>query len=71
MAVISERRGPVIGVSLLVWLVALRAGRPGQLAIGSAGSRSGSPALSIVYLPLLLLVGRGARTEPGQPNSCW
>jgi hypothetical protein len=63
MAVISERRGPVIGVSLLVWLVVfglaalVSADRVGRVAIRLAG-------LSIVYLPLLLLAA--AALEPGQ-----
>ena len=34
MAVISERRGPVIGLSLLVWLRRLRPGGAGRLAAG-------------------------------------
>ncbi len=63
MSVVSERRGPVIGVGLLVWLVALvlavaltrgRAARTGVELVG----------LSIVYLPLLLLLG--AALEPSQ-----
>ncbi len=65
MAVISERRGPVIGVGLLVWLVVARAwpllvtrGRVG------AGRRFRLVGLSVVYLPLLLLLG--AALEPSQ-----
>ncbi len=63
LATISERRGPVIGVSLAVWLVGLalaiaatrgRAGRPGTRLVG----------LSVIYLPLLLLAG--AALEPSQ-----
>jgi hypothetical protein len=63
MAVISERRGPVIGISLLVWLVIfglaalVSSDRVGRVAIRLAG-------LSIVYLPLLLLVA--AALKPGQ-----
>ena len=63
MGVISERRGPVIGVSLLVWLLtlggtlALSRGQSGRLAVKLAG-------LSIVYLPLVLLAG--AALEPSQ-----
>src|ERR1700729_2819716 len=63
MAVISERRGPVIGVSLLVWLVVfglaalVSSDRVGRIAIRLAG-------LSIVYLPLLLLAA--AALEPDQ-----
>jgi hypothetical protein len=63
LGTISERRGPVIGVSLAVWLIALglavamtrgRAARPGVRLIG----------LSVIYLPLLLLAG--AALEPSQ-----
>ncbi len=63
MAVISERRGPVIGVSLLAWLVIfglaalVSSDRVGRVAIRLA-------ALSIVYLPLLLLAA--AALKPGQ-----
>jgi hypothetical protein len=63
MAVISERRGPVIGISLLVWLVVfglaalVSSDRVGRVAIRLAG-------LSIVYLPLLLLAA--AALKPGQ-----
>ena len=63
MAVISERRGPVIGVSLLVWLMVfglaalVSSDRVGRVAIRLAG-------LSIVYLPLLLLAA--AALEPDQ-----
>jgi hypothetical protein len=63
MAVISERRGPVIGVSLLVWLVAL--------ALAIVVSRGGFArqgvrliGLTVVYLPLVLLAG--AALEPSQ-----
>ncbi len=63
MATISERRGPVIGVSLLVWLVVfglaalVSSDRVGRIAIRLAG-------LSIVYLPLLLMAA--AALEPDQ-----
>jgi hypothetical protein len=63
MAVISERRGPVIGIGLLVWLVVfglaalVSSDRVGRVAIRLAG-------LSIVYLPLLLLAA--AALKPGQ-----
>jgi hypothetical protein len=63
MAVISERRGPVIGVSLLVWLVVfglaglVGSGRVERVAVRLAG-------LSVVYLPLLLLAG--AALESGR-----
>jgi hypothetical protein len=63
MAVISERRAPVIGVSLLVWLVVfglaalVSSDRVGRVAIRLAG-------LSVIYLPLLLLAA--AALKPGQ-----
>lgn len=62
MAVISERRGPVIGVSLLVWIVLvglalLARGRVARFAVKLL-------ALSVVFLPLVLLLG--AALEPGQ-----
>ena len=62
MAAIPDRRGPVIGVSLLVWVAAL-----GLLALLR---RAALPAavrvvgLSVVYLPLLLLAG--SALEPGR-----
>jgi len=63
MAAIPERRGPVIGVSLLVWLLALGL----TIAIGRRrATRVAIPVvgLSVVYLPLLLLLG--AALEPDQ-----
>jgi hypothetical protein len=63
MAVISERRGAVIGVSLLVWLVVfglaalVSSDRVGRVAVRLAG-------LSVVYLPLLLLAA--AALEPSK-----
>jgi hypothetical protein len=65
MAVISARRGPVIGISLLIWLVAfglaalVSSDRVGHIAVRLAG-------LSIIYLPLLLLAA--ARLEPSQES---
>jgi len=63
LSVISERRGPVIGLSLLAWLVAF-----GTAMVASRG-RSGRScarlaALSVIYLPLLLLLC--AALEPSQ-----
>jgi hypothetical protein len=63
MATISERRGPVIGVSLAVWLLAL------GLVVAATRGRAGRigvklVALSVVYLPLALLLG--AALEPSQ-----
>jgi hypothetical protein len=63
MAVISSRRGPVIGVNIVVWLLALALvallsrGRLARPAVRVAG-------LAIVYLPLVLLLG--AALEPGE-----
>jgi hypothetical protein len=63
MAVISTRRGPVIGYSLLAWLVVL------ALAIAvsrGAAARTGVRllVLAVIYLPLFLLLG--AALEPGE-----
>jgi hypothetical protein len=63
MAVISPRRGPVIGYSLLAWLIAL------ALLIAAtrgAGARIGVRllVLAVVYLPLVLLAG--AALEPSE-----
>jgi hypothetical protein len=61
--VISERRGAVIGLSLLAWVVALGLataatwGRAARVGVKLAG-------LAAIYLPLLLLLG--AAIEPGQ-----
>jgi hypothetical protein len=63
LATISERRGPVIGASLAVWLIALglaiavTRGRAARLGIRLVG-------LGVIYLPLLLL--GGAALEPSQ-----
>jgi hypothetical protein len=62
MEVISSRRGPVIGLSLAGWALAvalaalISAGRVARPAVRLLG-------LSVVYLPLLLLVG--SALEPG------
>lgn len=63
MSVISARRGPVIGVSLLVWLVAFGLA---MAATRGRGARAGIriAGLSVIYLPLLLLLG--AALEPSQ-----
>jgi hypothetical protein len=61
--VISSRRGPVIGLNIVVWLAALllvallSRGRLARPAVKVAG-------LAIVYLPLVLLLG--AALEPGE-----
>jgi hypothetical protein len=64
MAVISSRRGPVIGVSLLVWLVVfgiaflVSADRVARIVVRLAG-------LSVIYLPLLLLAGAALKAGQG------
>jgi hypothetical protein len=63
MGVISERRGPVIGVCLAVWLVLLGLallvrGRVARLAVRVVG-------LSVIYLPLVLLLGAALETTQG------
>jgi len=63
MAVISSRRGTVVGLNVLAWLaalvlvIALSRGRLARPAVRVAG-------LAIVYLPLVLLLG--AALEPGE-----
>jgi hypothetical protein len=62
MNVISSRRGPVIGLSLLAWLgllavAAVAGGRLARLGVRLVG-------LSVVYLPFLLLLG--AALEPSE-----
>lgn len=63
MALVPQRRGPVIGLGLLAWLLGLAMlivvtrGRAARFGVRLAG-------LSIVYLPLLLLLG--AALEPSR-----
>jgi hypothetical protein len=63
MAVISSRRGPVVGLNIAIWLLAsalaalLSRGRLARPAVRVTG-------LTIVYLPLVLLIG--AALEPGE-----
>lgn len=65
MAVISSRRGPVIGLNIVAWLVVLALvallsrGRLTRPAVRVAG-------LAIVYMPLVLLLG--AALEPGETS---
>ncbi|HEX6153966.1 MAG TPA: hypothetical protein VFZ19_10640 [Solirubrobacterales bacterium] len=64
MGVISSRRGPVIGLNILVWLlVAAVAALVGGGGVARTAARL--LGLSVVYLPLLLLLG--AALEPGEP----
>jgi hypothetical protein len=63
MDVISSRRGPVVGLNIVVWLVAL------LLVVFFSRGRLARPAvrvvgLALVYLPLVLLLG--AALEPGE-----
>jgi hypothetical protein len=63
MEVISSRRGPVVGLNVVIWLAALSLvtllsrGRLARPAVRIAG-------LAVVYLPLVLLLG--AALEPGE-----
>jgi hypothetical protein len=65
MDVISSRRGPVIALNVVIWLAALALvallsrGRLARAAVRLVG-------LSIVYLPLVLLLG--AALEPGEAS---
>ncbi len=63
MAVISSRRGPVVGLNIVVWLAAL------MLVVLVSRGHLARPAvrvvgLALVYLPLALLLG--AAIEPGE-----
>jgi hypothetical protein len=63
MALISERRGAVIGLSLLAWVLVLGAAiAVTRGATARAGVRLAG--LAVVYLPLVLLAG--AAVEPGE-----
>ncbi len=63
MAVISHRRGPVIGLSILAWVVALAfLVLLSQGALAAVGVRL--LGLAVIYLPLVLLAG--AALEPGE-----
>ena len=63
MGVISSRRGPVIGLPISAWLLlALAAALIGGAAVARPAVRL--LGLSVVYLPLLLLLG--AALEPGE-----
>ena len=68
MAVISERRGPVIGLSLLVWLVVAGPGARGQLAGGSArvGDAAGRPERSSTCRCCCLPARRSSRARTSE-----
>ena len=73
MAVISERRGPVIGLEPAgsgSWPWRWRSRCSARGAAG-ADRRCGSSGLAVVYLPLVLLLG--AALEPGRDGGtcCW
>jgi hypothetical protein len=63
MAVVSHRRGPVIGLSILAWVLAFA-----LIVLLSGGALAATGVrllgLTIVYLPLLLLAG--AALEPAE-----
>lgn len=63
MEVISQRRGPVIGFSLLAWLLGLA-----LVAAASRGALAGPAVrltgLAVIYMPLLMLAG--AALEPAE-----
>ncbi|MGE5407815.1 MAG: hypothetical protein ACM3NV_04320, partial [Syntrophothermus sp.] len=67
MAVISGRRGPVIGYSLLVWSVLLGLTFLGGGALARTGVRL--VGLSLVFLPLVLM--GGAALRPGEGVEAW
>jgi len=63
MDVISSRRGPVVGLSILTWLLVT------ALVAAVGGKARARPAvrllgISVIYLPLMLLLG--AAVEPGE-----
>ncbi|HEY6731229.1 MAG TPA: hypothetical protein VI039_09415 [Solirubrobacterales bacterium] len=63
MDVISSRRGPVIGLAILAWVLIAAA----VAALGGSGPARTAVRLlgvSVIYLPLLLLIG--AALEPGE-----
>jgi hypothetical protein len=62
MAVVSTRRGPVIGWSLLAWVLAL--GLVVLVARRFAAAAVRLVGLAVIYLPVLLLVG--SALEPAQ-----
>jgi hypothetical protein len=64
MAAIPQRRGPVVGFALLAWFVVL------ALAAAASGGRLSRPGvrvagLSVVYLPLVLLLGAALEASQG------
>jgi hypothetical protein len=74
LAVISDRRGPVIGLTLLIWLGALGlasavaqvgAGRGGVSRAAISRTAVKLTGLAIVYLPLALLLAAALRPSQG------
>jgi hypothetical protein len=65
MAVIPGRRGPVIGLALLAWVVALAATATLGRSQGLARPATRLVALSVVYLPSTLLIGAALQASLG------
>lgn len=74
LAVISDRRGPVIGLTLLIWLGALglaiavarvASGRSGATRAAISRTAVKLTGLTIVYLPLALLLAAALRPSQG------
>ena len=87
MAVISERRGPVIGLGLLAWLLGLALAAAAFGPVAPPGRAAQVVGLSVVYLPLVLLLGAAIEPSEGaevaavdarraaaglaDPGACW
>ena len=70
MAVISERRGPVIGFSLLVWLASSSGAALGAARGAPPGRECGSPgSASSICRCCCCSAPRSNRAR--EPNSCW
>ena len=66
---IADRRGPVVGVSLLAWLVAFGVAMAvNREHAGRVAARL--LALSLVYLPLLLLATAALEPATGPSGCC-
>ena len=71
MAVISHRRGPVIGFSLLAWVLALGLALAARRRCGPALARPAVrlAGLAVVYLPLVLLAAAALEAGGGGGNA--